>query len=111
MSRRGCGPDANTGAERASRGTSSTTVLDAVRLEHGADITVVTTVQIREVVERLVTAGQRRPGNPKVQVVLDDGYDAARVAHLLDELPVELVSRLRSDRVKRRPAASREESV
>jgi DDE superfamily endonuclease len=40
--------------------TSWTAVLDAVRLEPGADVAAVTTVQIREVVERLVAAGQWR---------------------------------------------------
>ncbi len=63
--------------------TSWTAVLDAVRLEPGADVAAVTTVQIREVVERLVAAGQWRPGDPRVLVVLDAGYDAPRIAHLL----------------------------
>jgi hypothetical protein len=114
--------------------TSWTAVLDAVRLEPGADVTAVTTVQIfqhegdlyiveiksspvihgqpdptkvagcgsgcgsdavaggtcrcrcrrcwhsREVVERLVAAGQWRPGDPKVLIVLNAGYDAPRIA-------------------------------
>lgn len=38
--------------------TSWTEVLDAVRLEPGADVAAVTTVQIREVVERLVAAAK-----------------------------------------------------
>ncbi|MFF0508737.1 hypothetical protein ACFYUH_34825 [Streptomyces fimicarius] len=37
--------------------TSWTAVLDAVRLEPGADAAAVTTVQIREVVERQAVAG------------------------------------------------------
>ncbi|MEV5238509.1 transposase [Streptomyces cinnamoneus] len=77
--------------------------------ETSADVAAVTTVQIREVVERLVAAGQWRSGDPEVLVVLDAGYDAPRIAHLLDELPVEMLVRLRSDRVMRRPAPSREE--
>ncbi|WP_199820670.1 transposase, partial [Streptomyces sp. NRRL F-2664] len=40
--------------------TSWTAVLDAVRLQPGADVAAVTTVQIREVVERLTAAGQWR---------------------------------------------------
>ncbi|MGY3061806.1 hypothetical protein ACVWZD_006104 [Streptomyces sp. TE3672] len=68
-----------------------------------------TTVQIREVVERLVAADQWRPGDPKVLVVLDTGYDAPRIAHLLDDLPLEILGRLRSDRVMRRPTPSRKE--
>ncbi|MFC9860943.1 MULTISPECIES: hypothetical protein [unclassified Streptomyces] len=43
-----------------------TQVLDAVHLEPGADVADVTTLQIREVVERLVAVGQWRPGDPKV---------------------------------------------
>ncbi|MFI6937433.1 hypothetical protein [Streptomyces sp. NPDC050287] len=35
-----------------------------------------TTVQLRELVERLVAAGQWKPGDPEVLVVLDAGYDA-----------------------------------
>lgn len=36
-------------------------------------------------------------------VVLDAGYDAPRIAHLLADLPVEVLGRLRSDRVMRKP--------
>nr|WP_246041245.1 transposase [Streptomyces cadmiisoli] len=74
-----------------------------------SDVAAVTTVQIREVIERLVTAGQWKPGDPEVLVVLDAGYDAPRIAHLLDGLPIEVLGRLRSDRVMRRPTPTREE--
>lgn len=86
--------------------TSWTAVPDAVRLEPGADVAA---VQIRGVVERLVAAGQWRPGDPEVLVVLDAGYDAPRIAHQLSDLPVEILGRLRSDRVMRRPTPCREE--
>lgn len=86
---------------------SWTAVLDAVRLEPGTAVTAVTSVQVREVVERLVAAGQWRPGAPEVLVVLDAGYDAPCIAHLLVGLPVEMVGRLRSDRVMRRPTPAR----
>ncbi|MGC0208405.1 transposase [Streptomyces levis] len=66
-------------------------------------------MQIREVVERFVAAGGGKPGDPGIVVVLDAGYDAPRTAHLLDGRPVEILGRLRSDRVMRRPAPSREE--
>jgi hypothetical protein len=89
--------------------TPWTAVLDAVHLEPGANLAAVTTVRIREVVERLVTAGHWRPDDPKVLVVLDAGYDAPRIAHLLAGLPVEILGRLRSDRVIRRPTPSRKE--
>lgn len=64
--------------------TSWTAVLDAVCLEPGADVAAVTTDQIRELVERLVAAGQWKPGDPEVLLVLDPGYDAPRIAHLLN---------------------------
>ncbi|MFD3651629.1 transposase [Streptomyces cyaneofuscatus] len=87
--------------------TSWTAVLDAVRLKPGADVSAVTTVQIREVVERIVAAGQWETGDPEVLVVLDAGYDAPRIVHLLNGLPVEILGRLRSDRVMRRPTPPR----
>lgn len=87
--------------------TSWTAVLDAVRLESGADVAAVTTVQIRELVERLIAAEQWKPGDPEILVVLDAGYDAPRIAHLLHDLPVEILGRLRSDRAMRRPTPSR----
>ncbi|MDX3520539.1 hypothetical protein [Streptomyces scabiei] len=41
--------------------------------------------------------------------MLDAGCDAPHIAHLLDGLPVAIPGRLRSGRVMRRPAPSREE--
>lgn len=87
--------------------TSWTALLDAVRLQPGADVVAVTAVQIREVVQRLISAGQWRPGAPDILAVLDAGYDAPRIAHLLADLPVEILGRMRSDRVLRRPVPSR----
>jgi hypothetical protein len=87
--------------------TSWTALLDAVRLTPGADVAAVTTAQIREIVERLVAAGQWRPGDPEILVVLDAGYDAPRIAHVLGELPVEVLGRMRSDRVLHRPVPPR----
>ncbi|KAK1186042.1 transposase, partial [Streptomyces sp. NBS 14/10] len=87
--------------------TSWTAVLDAIRLQPGADLAAVTTAQLREVVERLIAAGQWHEGDPHILVVLDSGYDAPRIAHLLAGLPVESLGRLRSDRVMRRPTPPR----
>ncbi|TGB00023.1 NF041680 family putative transposase [Streptomyces sp. MZ04] len=89
--------------------TSWTAVLDAIRLEPGADVAAVTTAQIREVVDRLVAAGQWQTGDLDIMIVVDAGYDAPRLAHLLADLPIEILGRTRSDRVMRRPAPSREE--
>lgn len=87
--------------------TSWTGLLDAIRLEPGADLAAVTTAQLREVVERLLAAGQWHEGDPKILVVLDSGYDAPRIAHLLCGLPVQILGRPRSDRVMRRPTPPR----
>lgn len=87
--------------------TSWTAVLDAVRLVPDADVAAVTTEQIRQVVERLIAAGQWQTGDPDILVVLDAGYDAPRIAFLLAGLPVEILGRMRSDRVLRRSAPPR----
>ena len=79
--------------------TSWTAVLDAVRLGPGDDLTEVTAAQVREVVARLAAAGQWREGDPVILIVFDAGYDITRLAFLLAGLPVELVGRVRSDRV------------
>src|SRR6266480_3809413 len=47
------------------------------------------------------------PGDPAVLVVFDAGYDVTRLAWLLADLPVELLGRLRSDRVMQLPAPPR----
>ena len=84
--------------------TSWTAVLDAVRQGPGDDETEVTAAQVRDVVTRLIGAGQWREGDLAVLVVFDAGYDVTRLAWLLADLPVELLGRLRSDRVMWQPA-------
>jgi hypothetical protein len=87
--------------------TSWTAPLDAVRLTPGADLAAVTAGQLRDAVTRLVTAGHWQPGDADIWVVMDAGYDASRLAHLLQDLPVRVLARLRSDRVFRRAAPPR----
>ncbi len=87
--------------------TSWTQVLDVVRLGPADDDAAVTAGQLRTVVERLVTAGQWRRGDRNILVVMDAGYDVMRLAWMLRDLPVELVGRLRSDRVLRLPKPPR----
>jgi hypothetical protein len=87
--------------------TSWTAVLDAVRLRPSDDATDVTAGQVRAVVNRLRAAGQWRDGDPPVLVVFDAGYDVTRLAWLLADQPVELLGRLRTDRVFYRPAPPR----
>jgi hypothetical protein len=87
--------------------TSWTAVLDAVRLGPHDDVAEVTARQLRAVIGRLVEAGQWQPGDPDILIVCDAGYDLARLAFLLADLPVEVLGRLRSDRVLRLPAPAR----
>jgi hypothetical protein len=87
--------------------TSWTAPLDAVRLGPDDDETEVTATQVRGVVERLVAAGRWREGGQRILVVFDAGYDVARLAYLLTDLPVEVLGRLRSDRVLYFPAPAR----
>lgn len=79
--------------------TSWTAVLNVVRLCPWDDAIAVTATQVREVFQRLYVAGQWQIGDPPVLVVVDAGYDVTRLAFLLADLPVELLGRMRSDRV------------
>ena len=88
--------------------TSWTLPLDAVRLGPADDATEVTAAQVRDVVARVIAAGHWKPGNPDILAVFDSGYDLTRLAWLLDDLPVEVAGRLRSDRVMYFPAPPRE---
>ena len=88
--------------------TSWTLPLDAVRLGPADDATEVTAAQVREVVERIIAAGHWRDGDPDILVVFDAGYDLTRLAWLLRDLPVEVLGRLRSDRVMYFPAPPRQ---
>jgi len=87
--------------------SSWTAVLDVLRVGPLDDVTEVTAAQVREVVGRLREAGQWREGDPPVLVVFDAGYDIVRLAWLLGDLPVQVVGRLRSDRVFHLPAPAR----
>lgn len=82
--------------------SSWTAPLDAVRLAPGDDAATVTAAQLRDVVSRLIAAGHWSAGNPDILVVADAGYDAPRLAWLLRDLPVQVLGRMRSDRVLRR---------
>jgi hypothetical protein len=84
--------------------TSWVQMLDALRLGPADDATEVTARQLRDVVGRLITAGHWACGDPDIVVVTDSGYDITRLAFVLADLPLELVGRIRADRVLRRPA-------
>src|SRR5436305_10328219 len=87
--------------------TSWTLRLDAVRLGPADDATAVTAAQVREVAGRIIAAGHWRDGDPDILVIFDAGYDLTRLAWLLADLPVEVLGRLRSDRVMYFPAPPR----
>jgi hypothetical protein len=84
--------------------SSWTAPLDAQRLAPGDDAATVTATQLRQLVARLIAAGQWRPGDPDILIVADAGYDAPRLAWLLRDLPVQVLARMRADRVLRRAA-------
>ncbi len=88
--------------------TSWTLPLDAVRLGPADDETEVTAAQVRDVVHRIIAAGHWKDGDPDIVVVFDAGYDLTRLAWLLADLPVEILGRLRSNRVMYFPAPARE---
>ena len=87
--------------------TSWTLPLDAVRLGPADDATAVTAGQVRDVVARIIAAGHWHDGDPDILVIFDAGYDLTRLAWLLAGLPVEVLGRLRSDRVMYFPAPPR----
>jgi hypothetical protein len=87
--------------------TSWTAILDAVRLGPDDEDTTVAADQLRGVVEQLIAAGHWRGGDPEIWIIGDAGYDGPRLAFLLADLPVQVLVRLRSDRVLAFPAPPR----
>jgi len=87
---------------------SWTAVLDAIRLGPGDDEAEVTATQVREVITRLIEAGHWRGGDLPILVIVDAGYDPMRLAHQLTGLPVQVLGRLRSDRVLHFPVPARQ---
>jgi len=89
-------------------GRSSWTLpLDAARLGPDDDECLVTAAQLRDVVTQLTAAGQWEPGDPEIIIAADAGYNATRLAFLLEDLPVIIVARVRADRVFWAPAPPR----
>ena len=79
--------------------TSWTALLDVVRLGPAEDATAVTADQLRAVADRLRAAGHWTAADPPMLVVCDAGYDVHRLAYLLADLPLQLIGRIRADRV------------
>lgn len=88
--------------------SSWTAPLDALRLAPGVETATVIARQLRDLVERLIATGQGQTGHPDILIIADAGYDAPRLALLLRNPPVQVLARMRSDRVLRRPAPPRE---
>lgn len=83
--------------------TSWCQILDALRLGPADDVAEVSAAQVRRVVEDLIDMGRWHVGDSDILIVFDAGYDAPRMAHLLKGLPVEVLGRMRTDRVMRKP--------
>jgi len=86
--------------------SSWTALLDAARIGPDDDATVVTVAQIGAVVDRLAVAGVLA-GRPAPVFVFDSGYDLTRITHLADAHGVQVLGRVRSDRVFYTPAPRR----
>jgi hypothetical protein len=88
--------------------TSWTRLLDAIRLGPADDLTAVTAAQVRDVIGRIIEAGHWRAGDPDIVVIFDAGYEPARLAWLLADLPVQVIGRLGTNRVLRQAPPPRE---
>lgn len=73
---------------------SWTSILDAVRLGPSDDATAATAAQLRDVVGRLISAGQWKRGDPDITIVTHSGFDVTRLALVLRDLPVAMVGRI-----------------
>jgi hypothetical protein len=87
--------------------TSWTALLDVVRVHPSDDHTDLAATQLRTVIQALITAGHWHEGDPEIWIIGDSGYDGPRLAFLLADLPVQVLVRLRSDRVMYFPAPPR----
>ncbi|HEX5543613.1 MAG TPA: transposase [Micromonospora sp.] len=92
-------------------GTSSWTApCDAVRLGPDDDTTEVTADQIHDLLGRLRRQGRLTDGDAPPLGVFDSGYDLTRLGWLLRDDVVQLLGRIRADRVfytpSRRPGAA-----
>jgi hypothetical protein len=87
--------------------TSWTAILDVMRVRPTDEGTDLAATQLRTVIDTLITAGHWREGDPEIWIIGDSGYDGPRLAFLLADLPVQILVRLRSDRVLAFPAPPR----
>jgi len=81
--------------------------IEARRLRPGEDHVDATVAQVTDLLGDLAATGRRRPADPPPLVMLDAGYPATDLSHALAGLPVQLLVRLRSDRVFYAPGGRR----
>ena len=89
---------------RWSRGAARGRPAGCVTPRPGGESATAIARQLRDLVEQLTTTAQGQAGSPGVLVISDAGYDAPCLVHLLRDLPLQVLARMRSDRVLRRPA-------
>jgi hypothetical protein len=87
--------------------SSWTAILDVQRVRPDDEDTTLAAGQLRAVVERLIAVGHWTEGDPEIWIVGDTGYDGPRLAFLLADLPVQVLVRVRSDRVMYFPTPPR----
>ncbi len=73
--------------------------IEARRLRPGEDHADVTVRQVTGLLADLAATGKWRPGDPPPLVLLDAGYPATDISHALGGKDVQVLVRLRSDRV------------
>jgi hypothetical protein len=73
--------------------------IEARRLRPGEDHVDVTVRQVSDLLADLAATGKRKPGDPPPLVLLDAGYPATGISHALAGQDVQVLVRLRSDRV------------
>ena len=73
--------------------------IEARRLRPGKDHADVTVAQVTDLLADLAATGKRRPGDPPPLMLLDAGYPATGISHALVGQDVQVLVRLRSDRV------------
>lgn len=73
--------------------------IEARRLRPGEDHAAATVAQVTDLLADLAATGKRRPGDPPPLVLFDAGYPATGISHALAGQDVQVLVRLRSDRV------------
>ena len=73
--------------------------IEARRLRPGEDHAAATVAQVNDLLADLAATGKWRPGDPPPLMLLDAGYPATDISYALAGRDVQVLVRLRSDRV------------